>query len=768
MLDYILNKLAEQQSAQETEKPEDVVQEQEIDTSDEAFDNIMEYALMFQEMEELTPEGSLDEDPTEIRTVTNALDAGEMGDEEIPSMDDEEAEIESVEMNLGDGRVTSVPMDASIMESTNYIGMKTREDFVQEAYECLTPFVRDTEASFRMRVEEYADEKYQEYQNEIIRESDFGGKIDITDPAIPYEVTIDFGEIGGSRKNEHYYQTIPIRWQTVGDNGKTIMKKQLEAFQVFSKLGTFTRFSDKGPELLKDRFDFGKKAFFDVVKPVAIYIPIDPMDQYVIGVGFTSLSGGEEVSIVTRCNVKETSEMFKQNEINPSKIENDDQFELSDFDDASKFITKSEIEMEAAFLADIADRRARLDRFAPNHLVQEGIDFGDGNDASAGDATAADTNDAPPTEDAAGTDTAGDATTEENPDAGKVEVDTNDVSNKIVQKIADQENGGTGEDTPDVDAPVEDASAEPAEDATTDIPEDGATDGENVDIDAELNDLDTSAGDAADTDAAVDDMGASQDFDNMTIDELLAQGTEKLKGMSLNQIKDFISGGMAVEYATTVQEAVEKTGDKIVDKIAKDTDKLIDENIDKKEKEADETVADMYKGASGKEANDIKQESVDISELEAELDAMIQEASQDYDAFSDPMNFDEDGVFTEAFIITKGNATKAIDKSIRNCLGVLNDSKMKFAQIVHKFKKCGKSLNRVLSKAVKMRDVFSDDDIKEMNDLNVKTVDAIKMIGSISTVDQLKNTLSPFMTQAQKVSGITSSKLGVNNTKKEG
>jgi hypothetical protein len=39
-------------------------------------------------------------------------------------------------------------------------------------------------------------------------------------------------------------------------------------------------------------------------------------------------------------------------------------------------------------------------------------------------------------------------------------------------------------------------------------------------------------------------LGVSNlDFDNMTIDELLAQGTEKLKGMTIQQLKDFMNSG---------------------------------------------------------------------------------------------------------------------------------------------------------------------------------------------------------------------------------
>ena len=120
---------------------------------------------------------------------------------------------------------------------------------------------------------------------------------------------------------------------------------------------------------------------------------------------------------------------------------------------------------------------------------------------------------------------------------------------------------------------------------------------------------------------------SSENFniDDMTIDQLMEQGSEKLKGMTLQEIKNFLSSG------------------------------------------SDEAVQ-------------------------------------------------------EAFIITKKNINKELDIELRKCLGILNDGQMDLDKLLKKFKFNARGLNRVLTKAAKIREVYSTDEIQSIQKLNTSLV----------------------------------------------
>ena len=84
-----------------------------------------------------------------------------------------------------------------------------------------------------------------------------------------------------------------------------------------------------------------------------------------------------------------------------------------------------------------------------------------------------------------------------------------------------------------------------------------------------------------------------------------------------------------------------------------------------------------------------------------------------------------DGAVTEAFVLTKKNINGELDVCLRKCLGDLNDTSKDLNDILNAFKKDGKKLNRVLSKASKMVDLYNDDERNKFIKLNKCTADLI-------------------------------------------
>ena len=142
MFDYIKSKIAENNN--------NVFGNNNIDTPE--FDEdvaIVEYAHIFQELDDISVEG---EDSNRDRSL--AID--------IPIEDD--LEIESIEFNISDGRITDIPMDATVQEA-QYDKMKQYEEFVQEAYNNTQRYPRESEQGFYNRITGIADKMFNEYQN---------------------------------------------------------------------------------------------------------------------------------------------------------------------------------------------------------------------------------------------------------------------------------------------------------------------------------------------------------------------------------------------------------------------------------------------------------------------------------------------------------------------------------------------------------------------------------------------------------------------------
>ena len=514
MLDYIKSKIQEQLHA------DDAFQEQQ----EEALLNetILECAHLVQELDDLSIEGT---EAGSSRPFTKI---------DIPLEDD--VEITAVELDALDGRVLSAPMDATVQESdTVYVGLKTYDDFYQEAYGATTQFQRETDDQFANRVEAIASKNYAAYKNYCFQEGLFGfDKMNINDQRVPARVVINFGKLNG----KEYSVKLAAKFEV--DKKGRILKKQLDSLLAFKSTmdsedfmqgAAFAAFSQKlglGAE------DIDK--IWSKVTPVELVVPVKPSSAFCVAIGCELDGSGDHIQYIEwHASIKDKGKKVETTTPSAEEIRK------------LNAITKGEaIRQEAAMIAS--------GYHAPSRFVQEAIDFGDPDAAPDANPDApAVSFDAPPADgmeqpaggDAAPTATAdagteappadgatadapaeGTDATAEDPNAQPKEpVDTNDVSDQIAEKISDETQNDANADA---DLNIDGV------DATSDV--DAPTD-EN--IDAELGE--PAPDDTASTEPA--DETSDVDFDNMTIDELLAQGQEKMKTMTMQQLKDFLQGG---------------------------------------------------------------------------------------------------------------------------------------------------------------------------------------------------------------------------------
>lgn len=518
MLDYIKQRIQEQLAAKQDDPIVESMQEETL--MNEA---ILECAHLVQELDDLSLEGT---ESNSDRPFTKI---------DIPLEDD--VEITAVEMDMLSGRVVSVPGDATVQESdTVYIGMKTYDDFYQEACATTTQFVRETDTAFESRCQGIANRNYVAYKNYCIQEGMFGfDKLSVNDSRVPARLSVDFGKLNG----KDYTVKLPVKFEV--DNKRQILKKQLDSVTEFKS------------QVSKDAFmqgaayaAFGNKVgvekpedIWSKVTPVEIVVPMKPSDKFCVAVGFEIDGTGEDLQYIEwHASIKEKTDTGFSKKVETTTPSVGEIRKLNT-------TTKGEaIRQEAAMIA--------AGYHAPNRFYQEAIDFGDPNEPPAADPNAAsvsfdnppagdgmaqpdagadpnaappaDPNAAPPAEDpASGTDVPTDG------DENKEVVDTNNVSDQIAEKVADETQNDAAENDISIDG-VDTGDAD-VSDSEGEMPSD-------EDLNAELG------GDEGTTDT-VDSAPADTsdaDFDNMTMDEMLAQGQEKMKGMTMQQIKSFLQG----------------------------------------------------------------------------------------------------------------------------------------------------------------------------------------------------------------------------------
>ena len=498
-------------------------------------ETILEYASLFQELDDLSLEG------------TEAGNTRKLGIE-IPL--DDEAELETVEFDIPGGKVKDVPDTASIQES--YDGMKTFDQFYQEAYESLTRLPRETESGFGRRVTELAEQMYNEYCADAEACGYFGfDKINIGDERVPSKINVNFGAMSEG-SNDNFVTKVNTFFGT--DAEHNITKKQLDSVNLV-KQGALKNIGTSLKAYMESNYDVPEDAsVWDICTPKTIIVPKGNADSFCVVVEYTNeLTGKNEyfgwTAPVSSKNDESADAVTMESceRFNMESFINETQYENHD-----KFIQESAIE----------ETNERLShRVRPQRFFQEAIDLGgeggneggedaapSGDDLGGGDAPAEG-------DDAATTDTEGG---EKKDNTAAV----NNVSSEIAEKVAnDTQNDAEASDeqvtfsddevNPDSNVGTADGGLDdtPVED---DITGDESVDGANDTADDMLNDLDNSTGETEDLgDESLDEepleeqdpAEAVENIDDLSVNELLKMGTESLKNMKVGDLKSLIASG---------------------------------------------------------------------------------------------------------------------------------------------------------------------------------------------------------------------------------
>ena len=708
MLDYIKNQI----------KSRMPVENKSVEPSTEDIPNdvIVEYAHLFQELDDISIEGS-------------EVDKARKMSIDIP-FEDEDIEIESIEFNLGDGRVTDVPGDATVQEEYSY--MKTYSQFYQEAAESMTRMSRESDAMFDRRVSDVATKNYEEYCARAAEDGLFGfDDLSIGDSRVPSKLNIDFGPISED-SDKSFFTKVKTFFAT--DKDHNISKKQLDSVNLVRN-GAFSKIGKPLMAYMESKYDVPTGAsVWDVATPMNLYVPRGNGDSFCVVLEYMNeLTNKKEYfgwtrpvksqgSIEKSTVVQESAEIIKFDgydctfkvhgkELDLNKDEWDSMKDIikgidwpsgttpkermecvrllsktfknnvkqeSFIDDMERvnmesFVNETHYENHDTFIQEAEMREELASRRHYSRFYQEAIDFGgadggsdlppaEGEDTSSDDAPADTTPDTSNDDATVDTGNASDAPESNDDSTDKETAAVNDVSKEIAEKVSEKTQDDMGEDST--------TTSDDSTDITFDDDDTTSVDDGSASVDDQLDDLDNSMGDTESSDDVDDDMPSDDtsgdiDFDNLTIDQLIEQGSEKLKGMTLQEIKDFLSSGS--------EEAVQ-----------------------------------------------------------------------------------------EAFILTKKNINKELDIELRKCLGILNDNQMDLDKLLKKFKFAGKKLNRVLTKAAKIKDVYSTDEVQSIQKLNKVLVDllaSLKNSKDSSYVSKIKNLIREFVSQSKVVGSFVEDKL---------
>lgn len=526
MRDFIKKQIQERMNvASKNNEPEEVTNEA-----------VLEYASLFQELDDLSLEG------------TESGNVRKLGID-IPL--DEEAEIESVEFDIGNGKVKDIPNTASIQES--YTGIKTFNEFYQEAYESMTRLPRESDGGFERRVEEYAESVYKEYCAESEACGYFGfDKINIADERVPSKINVNFGSMNDG-SNDNFVTKVNTFFAT--DDEHNITQKQLDSVSLI-KNGALKNIGSSLKAYMESNYDVASEtSVWDVCTPKTLIVPKGNNDSFCVVVEYTNEITGKNEYFGWTAPVTDTDEVTMESceKYNMASFVNETQYENHD-----KYIQEAtKVEME--------ERMTR--RVRPSRFFQEAIDLGgEGGDANADSNATPDANagateggDAPAdtsTTDAGATDDTTSTESGENKETAAV----NNVSTEIAEKVAnDTQNDAMSDDeqvtfsddevNPDSNVNEPDAGSIDEEPVEAGVTGDESTEGD--DADDMLNDLDT--GSSTDTD--VDDMGdesldetsdelpSTDNIDDMSVNDLLKLGTESLKNMKVGDLKNLIASG---------------------------------------------------------------------------------------------------------------------------------------------------------------------------------------------------------------------------------
>ena len=685
MLDFIKKQL----NVEAVQESDDITSDSLLDTDNSL---ITEYAHLFQELSDVSEEGNLE----------STSERGRVGDVSISLEDDIDIEPDIVEMNLMNGcSLTDIPKDAgsdkNIETESASVGMKTFDDFFEEMYAKSSRFERESEENHISRIRRKANEAYQEYVDTCYQEGLFGfGDMDINDPKVPAAIAFDFGTACGMSS---MMVQVPFKYITTEKRGKRmITKDQCEcATLLVGRPDLMNAIIVDAVNQFKQGFSdrFEGKTVNEMLMFQFIGIPKqESSDEYKIYVaadtGIPGMANFDMVYAITKPG-RRSSNLTAFPGAAPYTTNDGHTFTLIDpteTDFANRFNTKDFLtKNECVQLEYVAARPRRFD----DSFYQEAIDFEEDSSSSSEE-------------------TSSEEDTSSSTEEEKKDVDTNDVSDQIVDKLAENnEDNSSKEDegeSSDEDSSNDDEGATVGDDDTS-SEDDSTSDEDDSSVDDDLENLDSSLEDSGDLEGTDDDEGMTDvDIDNMTVEELLQQGQDKLKGMTLKELKKFVSG----------------------------------------------------MGTSSSDEDDsmlsVEDEGNDDDTQDAGLPSNDNPDDDDTDSSSS-----NDDIEQEAFILTAKNINTELDVNIRNCLGILNEADISSADIFKKFKKASKKLNRVSAKASNMSKVYTDDERKTIGDMNKALVNLTLELGSASKdVASIKEKMKAFVNAAAAVGKIVEAK----------
>ena len=633
MFDFIKQQIAAQQKSNEDTRTQ-IAENNENDL-------IIECAQLFQELDAMSIGGQEINEYRDIDTLSVALE--------------DDVELESFEVSMADGRILDLPADI-LVHSESYEPMKSVEDFREFALNEIHQGTMSND-EYNNLIEEFVTENYNEYLSTIFQEGVFSAqKLDVKDPSIEWTKMVDFGPSNPSEPNSSPYTVrMNIGYEKLAFN--KILLKQKDSIQMIvdNNAGTFKTFGARYIDLLKKHgYDVPEGTnVWDIVKPDMIMVPIEPVDSFAVIIRAENKLAkvGDDKFIYISLKLA----------ISAAKKDSGNITDIIDLDKTPHFASK--MIDNVGLLKESMNPAPELGR-----TIQEGIDFGNEDPSSETPPAidgGGDSNDGGG--DAVSNDNGNDATGDnadgenENPDATKAPA--NDVSKEIAQNVANEKNAeedgdavdagttGDGLDTATTDLPEEDIETPDETNSEVGDGEDGAAEG---DVDSQLADLDAMGNDSE----GGEDI-ANMDFDNMTPNQLTQAAGDKIKNMTMSQIRDFLQS--------------------------------------------------------------------------------------------------DDGTVTEAFILTKKNINAELDAGVRKCLGDLNDSTQSASSIMKGFKKDGKKLNKALSKASKMTEVYDETERNSLIKFNKCLADlmiAFREGMSPSEVQVVKRLIKAFVAQAKGVGKI--------------
>ena len=597
MLDFIRKQLGVEELVQESNIATDAI----VDTDNSL---VVEYAHLFQELSEVSEEGNVDE----------VSERGRIGGVDISLEDDIDVETDIFEYDPTRGSVVDIPKDAKKNSiETESAEMKTYDEFFTEAYENSQRFERESEENHISRIRRKASKLYQEYVDKCYQEGLFGfGEMDINDVRVPAAIAFDFGSACGMSPT---MVQVPFKYITTERRGKRmITKAQCECATLLVNNPELTNaIIADAVNQFKQNFSerFGGKNVNEILMFQFIGIPKqESNDEYRVYIAadtgiagmanfdmvYTIIKPGHRSSNITAfpgATPYTTNDGHTFTLINPTE---------TDFSNSSQLPESAPV-ADPYLLVIVED--ANINK---NNV----IDFEEGGSDDEGNE-----------------DTSSSDDSSESNDDEKKSVDTNDVSDEIVKKVSSDE-----EDGADVDEGNDDSSNDEGDEGASiddggdESGEDNEDEGDESNVDDELNELDDTLEDSGDMNVDDDDDlntegSSSMDIEKMTVAELLEEGENKLKGMTLEQLKKFISGGNTTS---------EDEGD----------DSSLSDEASTEEGEGDEEVPE-----SGDDAGLPSSDNPDDDKTDVEL---------------------------EAFVLTPKNINSELDINIRNCLGILNDS----------------------------------------------------------------------------------------------